>query len=97
MISKCKGMERKKTLNQSFLSMDQNRRQKVFNGGLYVCAEGLDIVKIDKAPLIYSVSYFNLGGLAHEPPRGDATGMDSAVGLLTAFRFFTEDFTVHVQ
>jgi len=32
--------------------MEQNRRQKVFNGGLCVCAPppggGLDILKIDK-------------------------------------------------
>ena len=49
----------------------QNRRQKVFNGGLCssagglcVCAGGLDIIKLTKTPLIYSsVSRFNLGGL----------------------------------
>jgi len=28
-----------------------------------VCAGGLNIQKIDKTQLIYSVSYFNLGGL----------------------------------
>jgi len=28
---------------------------------IYVCAVGLDILKIDKTPLIYSISYFNLG------------------------------------
>ena len=33
-----------------------NRRQKVIN-------RGLDIVKIDKTPLIYDDSYFNLGEL----------------------------------
>jgi len=33
--------------------------------GLYVCARGIDIVKIDKTPLIYSVSCFNLGVLEH--------------------------------
>jgi len=32
-------------------------------GGFYICASELDIVKIDKMSLIYSVSYFNLGGL----------------------------------
>jgi len=26
---------------------------------------GLDILKIDKTPLIYTVSYFSLGGLEH--------------------------------
>jgi len=46
----------------------QNRRQKVFNrgalrfcGGVWVCAGGLDALKIDKTQLIYSVSCFNLG------------------------------------
>jgi len=32
-------------------------------GGLCVCAGWLDILKIDKTPLIYSVSCFNIGGL----------------------------------
>jgi len=36
---------------------------KIFNRGLHVCAGWFDIVKIDKTPMIYSVSYFNLGGL----------------------------------
>jgi len=27
---------------------EQNRRQKIFNRGLYVCAGGLDILKFDK-------------------------------------------------
>jgi len=47
-----------------------NRRQKVFNrgalqfcGGLCVCLGGLDIIKLTKTPLIYSVSRFNLGVL----------------------------------
>jgi len=40
----------------------QNCRQKVYNRGLCVCAEWLDILKLTKTPLIYSVSYFNLGG-----------------------------------
>jgi len=34
----------------------QNRHQKAFN-------RGVDTVKIDKTPLIYSVSYFNFGAL----------------------------------
>jgi len=37
----------------------QNRRQKVFNRGFYVCAGELDIIKINKTALIYSVSCFN--------------------------------------
>jgi len=41
----------------------QNRRQKAFHRGLCVCAGGLGIVKIDKTPLIYSVSCLSLGGL----------------------------------
>ena len=32
---------------------------------IYVCAGGLDILKSDKTLLIYSGSYFNLGGLEH--------------------------------
>ena len=32
-------------------------------GGLCVCLGGLDITKLTKSPLIYSVSRFNLGGL----------------------------------
>jgi len=47
----------------ALVTLKQNRRQKVFNRGLYVCAGALDILKIDKTPLIYSVSYFNLGRL----------------------------------
>ena len=41
----------------------QNCSQKVFNRGLYVCAEGLDIEKCIKTPLICSVSNFNFGVL----------------------------------
>ena len=38
----------------------QNRR-KFSIVGLYVCAVGLDIIKMTKTPLIHSVSCFNLG------------------------------------
>jgi len=41
----------------------QNRCQKVFTRGLYVCAGRLDIENFLKSPLIYSVSYFNFGAL----------------------------------
>jgi len=41
---------------------NQNCHEKVFNRELYICAGGLDILKMI-IPLIYSVSYFNLGGL----------------------------------
>jgi len=41
----------------------QTRRQKVFNRGLCVGAGGLDIIKLTKILLIYSVSRFNLRGL----------------------------------
>jgi len=60
---------------------EQNRRQKVFNrGALFLCRE-LDIVKIDKTPLICSTSYFNLRRLEDclgvspptPSPRGDRT------------------------
>jgi len=40
----------------------QNRRQNIFNRELFVCPGGLDIIKLTKTPLIYSVSRFNLGG-----------------------------------
>jgi len=45
---------------------------------------GLNIIKLSKIPLIYSVSRFNLGGLGAlfrgelsppQPPRGDGTGV----------------------
>jgi len=50
--------------------------------GLCNSAGGLDIIKLTKTPLIYSVSRFNLGGLElclggispPKPPRGDGTG-----------------------
>ena len=67
--------------NQAQISGTQNRRQKVFNrgalqfcGGVRLCG-GLDIIKLTKTPLIYSVSRFNLGGLSPpKPPRDDGTG-----------------------
>jgi len=49
----------------AFSTKDQNFRQEVFNRRFYVFAGGLDIVKINKTPLIYGVSYFNLGDLEH--------------------------------
>ena len=59
----------------------QNRRQKMFTRGLHVCAGRLDIENLSKSPLIYSVSYFNLGTLRlclerrspPKHPRGDGT------------------------
>jgi len=55
-------------------------------GGLHVCAGRLDIENLSKSPLIYSVSYFNLGTLRLCPgrrsppklPRGDGTETESA-------------------
>jgi len=38
--------------------------QKVSDRGFYVSAGGLNIENLIKTPLIYSVSYFNLGGLS---------------------------------
>jgi len=60
----------------------QNRRQKVFNRGVLQFCGGLDIIKLTKTPLIYSVSRFNLGGLGAlfggakptKAPCGDGTG-----------------------
>ena len=43
----------------------QNCRQKIFNGGIYVFAKGIDIQKLTKTPLIHSVSYFKLGVLEY--------------------------------
>jgi len=53
-------------------------------GGLLVCVGGIDIIKLTKTPLIYSVSPFSLGGLGAlfgglslpKPPRGNGTGRD---------------------
>jgi len=53
------------------ITLIQNRRQKGFNrdlcssawGGLCVCAGGIDIIKLPKIPLIYSVSNSIWGGL----------------------------------
>jgi len=43
------------------VSYQQNRHQKVFYRGLYICAVGLDVLKFDQTSLFYSVSYFNWG------------------------------------
>jgi len=61
----------------------QNRRQEVFaRGALRFCRGGLDIENLIKSPIIYCVSYFDLGGLvlclgglspSKRPPRGDVT------------------------
>ena len=45
----------------------QNHRQKVFTRGLYVCAGRLGTENVLKSPLIYSVSYLNLGALGTVP------------------------------
>jgi len=52
-------------------------------GGLYICAVGLDILKFEQTSLLYSASYFNLGGAwsfvsegispPKSPPLGDGT------------------------
>jgi len=46
-----------------WLAWYQNRRQKVFNREALRFCRRLDIPNFTKTPLIYSVSYFNLGGL----------------------------------
>ena len=73
---------------------NQNCHEKVFNRELYICAGGLDILKMI-IPLVYSVSYFNLGGLELclreigplKPSRGDRTGCNLAVGIVLNVRF----------
>jgi len=53
--------------------VEQNRRQKVVNGGVYVCVGGLYVCagggawrsNLTKIPHTDRVPYFNLGGLAH--------------------------------
>jgi len=55
---------------EQYTCVIQNHRQKVFNrgalqfcgGALRLCG-GVDIIKLSKIPLIYSVSRFNLVGL----------------------------------
>jgi len=46
----------------SIITQMQNHRQKVFSRGLFDCVGGIHNLKFSKTPLIYSVSYFNLGG-----------------------------------
>jgi len=54
---------------QTHIWVRQNGRQKVINRGFYVCAGGVTVcagrldIKFNKNPLIYNVSYFNLGDL----------------------------------
>jgi len=45
------------------LGLGRTAPRKFSIRGHCVCAGWLDILKIDNAPLIYSVSSFNLGGL----------------------------------
>jgi len=40
---------------------EPEQSQKFLIGGFCVCAGGLDITKLTKTPLIYSVSHFNSG------------------------------------
>jgi len=68
----------------------QNRRQKVFSRGHYVCAGGLDIINYDTTSLMYSVSHFNLGAWSFvwgdkstKAPRGDGTGFRNPVSYKT--------------
>jgi len=50
-------------INVSMSGPDRTVARKSSIEGLYVCAGGLTLKKLTKTPLIYSVSYFNLGGL----------------------------------
>jgi len=63
--------------------------QKVFNRWLYVCAAGLDILKTDKTPLIYSIWYISSGGWSFvwgdnrtKVPHGNETVSRAAEGAL---------------
>ena len=71
-------------------------------GGLCVCARGLDIEKLIKLTMIYSVSYFDLGGLVRclgrlsppKPPRGDGTGLVSIVSMPAVRLFVVSALTI---
>ena len=45
------------------LAWQQNRHQKVFYRGLYICAVRLDILKFEQTSLFYSALYLNWWGL----------------------------------
>jgi len=68
----------------------QNRHQKIFNKGLYVCAGGLDIQNFDKnCRFVVFVIYwrglkFCLGVLAHKRPLVE-TGMELCSGTKMFF------------
>jgi len=68
----------------------QNRRQKIFNKGHYVCAGGLDIQNFDKNCrfLVLAISWgglkFCLGGLVHKRPLV-GTGMELCSGTKMFF------------
>jgi len=56
-----KNYQIKKLLAHFLIGCEQNRRQKIFIRGFNVCVRGWQ-TKLTKTQLIYSVSYFNLGG-----------------------------------
>ena len=65
-------------------------------GDFTIVPGGLDIENFIKTPMIYSVSYFDLGGLSTlfggisppKPPRGDKTGSTS-----TSFNAFNNYYS----
>jgi len=69
------------------------------SAGGVVCAGGVDIIKLTKAPLIYSVSRFNLGGLGAlfggakptKAPHGDRTKC-KAIFAVASFRNSSAQF-----
>jgi len=76
----------------------QNRRQKVFSRGLFVCAGGLDIIKLTKTPLkLFHVSIWGAWSFVWEglsrpkPPRGDGT---VTLSPTTAERLIFDNFTL---
>jgi len=56
-------------------------RKCLLGGGLYVCAGRLDIENLLKSPLIYSISYFNLGALSVRATPTKATSVLRGGGL----------------
>ena len=79
-------------LPEKWATLHQNTRQKIINrGALRLCKGGLTF-KFDKNFMIYSVSYFRLGGLRAlfgglSPPKlphGDRTALHSVCNLLTS-------------
>jgi len=73
-------------------------------GGLYICAVGLDILKFEQTSLLYSASYFNLGGAwsfvseGISPPKSPPPWRrDSVANLQLAWDYFAFIWTQSVE